>query len=266
MTKPGQVVFMALAGGCVALIVSAGLLLGGVGMEVAALPHKDRSLAGGQPGQAGLESFRLPPLEEYAVVVERPLFNDDRLPLLDVAGDEAGDADGDQDEVAPVALNVTVNGIIITPELKVAMVTDNATKEKLRLRENMPLEGDQGAWVLQRIEPRKLVFEGGGEGPAEVELLTHTKALKEGTPAPARKAAAKKPAQKPAQVPGQRPISVAASMVQQKRREAENNNADEDDQDRAAKAEEIRQRVAERRAQLREEAARRRAEQDGDNQ
>ena len=262
MMKPGQVVFMALAGGCVVLIASAGLLLGGFGMEVKALAPKDRSAVGDRQGQSALESFRLPPLEEYAVVVERPLFNDDRLPQPDPEVVDPDPTNGGSAVVEPVALNVTVNGIIITPELKVAMITDNATKERLRLRENMPLEGEQGAWVLQRIEPRRLVFEGGGEGPAEVELLTHTKALKGGGPAPARKAAGNKPVREPQ--PNRKPMSAQASLVQERIRQAGGSTA-EDDRERAAKAEEIRRRVAERRAELREEAARRRAEQDDDS-
>jgi general secretion pathway protein N len=264
MIKPGQAVFIALASGCVVLIAGAGLLLGGVGLEVAALDPMERNPGAEQHDQADLDSFRLAPLEEYAGIVQRPLFNDDRLPRVVETSDD-DDGESDDDLVAPVALNVTVNGIIITPELKVAMVTDNATKEKLRLRENMPLEGDQGAWVLQRIEPRKLVFEGGGDGPAEVELVTHTKALKAGAASPARakrNAGNKRQQNQPQnQATPDARQSAQASLVQERARQADNGNG-QDDQERAAKAEEIRRRVAERRAQLREEAARRRAEED----
>lgn len=266
MMKPGQVIFVGLAGACVVLIASAGLLLGGVGMEVEVLTPQERSITGDEQGQVDLDSFRLPPLEEYAVVVERPLFNDDRLPQV-VDDDPGPEGPDDGEKPPPVALNVTVNGIIITPEFKVAMITDNATKEKLRLREDMPLEGDQGAWVLQRIEPRKLVFEGGGDAPAEVELLTHTKALRGGRASPAKKPAGKKPAKQPAAQPGQetQPVQSAQAALIQERRRQSGNDSVEDEQDRAAKAEEIRRRVAERRAQLREEAARRREEQDDNN-
>ena len=247
MMKSGQLVFIALSGGCAVLLLSAGLMLGGVGMEVQTLLPKDHSRAGDQQTQASFEPFRLPSLEDYAVIVERPLFNDDRLPQL--PSDEIDNPGGDgTDIVGAVALDVTVNGIIITPDFKIAMLTDNVTKETLRLRENMPLEGDQGVWVLRRIEPRMLVFEGGGEEPVEVELLTHTKALKGGQAA--RSSASNKQAR-----------SAQAKLVQERRRQAE--NSDQDDQQQSDKAEEIRRRVAERRAQLRAEAARRRAEQDG---
>jgi general secretion pathway protein N len=264
MMKPGQFVFIGLASGCAVLIASAGLLLGGVGMEVAALTPQERALAGAKAGQGELDSFRLPPYDDYAAVIDRPLFNDDRLPQPD--DDDPGLLDPeDEQKPPPMALNVTVNGIIITPDLKIAMITDNTTKERLRLRENMPLEGDQGAWVLQRIEPRKLVFEGGGDEPAEVELLTHTKALKGGRASPAKKSAGKKPAGKqPAAKQGQEAQSAQAAMVQERLRQSGNGSV-EDEEDRAAKAEEIRRRVAERRAQLREEAERRRAEQEDDN-
>ena len=265
MMKPGQVIFIGLAGACAVLVASGGLLMAGVGMEVGALTPQDRAMPGEKLESSELDSFRLPPYDEYAVVIERPLFNDDRLPQPD---ENVEIVDGPPGPEAPsVPLNITVNGIIITPELKVAMITDNATKERLRLREEMPLEGDQGAWVLQRIEPRKLVFEGGGDGPAEVELLTHTKALKGGRASPGKKPAGKKPGKQPAAQQGQetQPVqSAQAAMVQERRRQSGNDSV-EDEQDRAAKAEEIRRRVAERRAQLREEAARRREEQDDNN-
>lgn len=123
------------------------------------------------------------------------------------------------------------------------------------------MEGDQGAWVLTSIEPRELVFEGGGSEPARVELKVYKKPLKGGAPAP--RVATSRPGQsdRPAATNQE---AMARNLAQAKAAEDQAESGftpPQTDEDRAAKAEEIRQRVAERRAQLRAEAARRRAEQ-----
>ncbi|MDJ0655289.1 MAG: hypothetical protein QNJ40_14090 [Xanthomonadales bacterium] len=249
--KPSQLLFLGLVGACVVLAGVAGLLFSGVGQGIDPLPpiERESQLAGGPLGDG---DFNLPPIESYQEIKDRPLFNDDRKPVVEetVGGEdeEGGDGTGGPE---PVELNVTVTGIIITPEKKLAMVTNNETKESLRLQEGMNLDGAQANWTLATIEPRKLVFEGGGEGPAEAELATFTQALKGGAPAkPRPRANTSKP---------------SGGSAGNKTTTAGNTNKTASDQDRAARAEEIRRRVAERRAQLREEAARRRAEQEQDD-
>ncbi len=241
--KPGQLAIVLLAGGCALLALTWVLLLGGVGQQITPAEPLERS---DWVGAGGVEEdeFALPPMEAYAEVTTRPLFNEDRKPAPPGSQDPGPD-DSENGEQDPVELNVTVTGIIITPEKRVAMVVDNATKEPLRLSEGMPLEGEQSAWTLTSIQPRKLVFDGGGVGPQEVALETYTQALKGGSPARARAT----------------PIAAPAQAGEE---QAEASQSPTED-DRAARAEEIRRRVAERRAQLREEAARRREEQQQEN-
>lgn len=241
--KPGQLAIVVLAGGCALLALSWVLLLGGVGQQIPPAEPLERS---DWIGAGGIEDdeFALPPLETYAEVTARPLFNEDRKPTPPGSQDPGPD-DGDNGDQDPVELNVTVTGIIITPEKKVAMVVDNATKEPLRLSEGMPLEGEQSAWTLTSIQPRKLVFDGGATGPQEVALETYTQALKGGAPTRARATQ----------------VAVQAQATEEQTEVSQSPTED----DRAARAEEIRRRVAERRAQLREEAARRREEQQQEN-
>ena len=255
--KPGQLLTRVLLGGCAVLVLVGGMMLAGLGQGNPPRDVPDRSLDDGRDAAAQLGKFRLPELSEYAEVAARPLFNDDRRPREPDPEGPAEDLEGPGEEVAPVALNVAVKGIIITDDIKLALVQDRNSKAVYRLREGMPMEGDQGAWVLTRIEPRELVFEGGGDEPARVELKTHKKALKSGAAGPP--VAASRPGVSEAAAnpltAGQAPAQAAAESP-----------GAQSDQERAAKAEEIRRRVAERRAQLRAEAARRRAEQEKDKE
>ncbi|MDX1568910.1 MAG: hypothetical protein R3200_00375 [Xanthomonadales bacterium] len=238
--KLSRLVGLILAGGC-ALLVLVALLLGagvGTGIEADGDPSEfERPVADvDQSGGFRLEEFD----ERYAVIAEAPLFNEDRLPSRDEPVVEESEAPG-FGEPEPVPLNVVVKGIIITPEVKLAIVTDERSKETQRLKEGMPLEGEMGGWTLAEIEPRKLIFDSASQGRAEVDLQVHTKALAGGA-APARTNA--------------RTANEDASQEP-----AAENQQGAQPMDAEARAEEIRRRVAERRAQLRAEAERRRQEQ-----
>ncbi len=191
------------------------------------------------------ENPSLAELSEYARIVERPVFFADRsLPVMEVAGLEEAE---EEPEVLPEAeipeLEASVAGIIITPEVKLAMVTDRNSNETLVLREGMAMAGDKSAWKVASIRPRGVQFETDGGRTEDLELEVETDALQPGArprPTEARTAAAAQPADA-----------------------AQASEEGESQQDAArARAEEIRRRVAERRAQLRAEAARRAREQD----
>lgn len=236
--KPESLVGLVLAGGC-ALLLLASLLLGaGVGVGIR---------ADGDPGEyarpvADIETatgFRLGDIEDYAVTAEAPLFNEDRKPDPNAGASDLLADEGLGDEPAPVPLDVAVRGIIITPGVKLAIITDQKSKESQRVREGMPLEGELGGWTLAEIGPRKLVFDGHTMGRSEVELQTYTKALPGGAS----------------------PVRTSVSTGAGEKQDAEAEPTDADEAAAVARAEEIRRRVAERRAQLRAEAERRRAEQ-----
>lgn len=185
-------------------------------------------------------------ITEYMSIVERPVFFADRqLPVLEMAGN-ADELDQPEPEPEPEVeipdLEATVAGIIITPDLKLAMVTDNSSKETLVLREGMAMAGEKSAWRLAEIRARGVQFETDGGRTEALELEVETAALETGAP-PRRQAAADT---------GQGDEDQAAEREGQQDGEAA----------ARARAEEIRRRVAERRAQLRAEAERRARERD----
>ncbi|MEM1091530.1 MAG: hypothetical protein AAF552_04065 [Pseudomonadota bacterium] len=240
--KPDKAIFLALLGGCTLLAAAIVSVVLGVGQGIRPAPAMSAAgvAAGGDDSQG---EFQLPAFDTYAEVINRPLFNEDRRPM--VSTEEPGTGDTTEVPEEPkVELNVAVTGIIITPETQLAMVTNNVTKEMLRMKVGMALDGDQSSWTLTGIEPRRLVFSGGSQGTAEVKLETFTQALKGGAAPPPRRNV----------------VTPNKPKTEEGAASATNRSQADSDSDRAARAEEIRRRVAERRAQLREEAERRRAE------
>jgi general secretion pathway protein N len=172
----------------------------------------------------------LPPLEQFAAIRDRPLFSPERRPeVVQLAADENAAGDGEGEEEPPPPLDVSITGIIITPDVRIAMVRPRGASESLVLREGMPLPGELGAWTLSRVLPRRALFDGGtGAPPAEVELSVDKTVRSAPAPVAAGQAAA-----------------AAAAAGEEA--------APSDVQSRAA---EIRRRIEERRRQMREEAAR----------
>jgi general secretion pathway protein N len=182
-------------------------------------------------------------LSEYRAIVERPVFFAERsLPVMEVAGtgqeSEAEPEPAAEIEIPP--LEASVAGIIITPEIRLAMVTDQASDETLVLREGMALAGEKSAWKVAQIRPRGVRFETDDGRSEDIELEVETAALKTGAPPSARRTAAAEAPGDQAEQPDDAPSQAADAQAEAR-----------------ARAEEIRRRVAERRAQLRAEAERR---------
>ncbi|MEM9301837.1 MAG: hypothetical protein AAGE01_06985 [Pseudomonadota bacterium] len=244
--KLSKLVGLVLGAGCALLGLIGVVQVTGLGSRVSPASAEDAT-APPPPDLTLTTPFALAEEQNYAMIAERPLFNEDRKPdpNAGVQGpeDPENEGQGGPDEPLP-PLEVDVKGIIIGPEVRVAIVTDPKSKSTQRLKEGMPLEGELAAWTLDEIQPRTLVFAGEGDETAEVTLEVHKGALAGGPPVRARQTANDDEA------------SEAGEPVQ----------ADSDAQgDPEARAEEIRRRVAERRAQLRAEAERRRAEREEDN-
>ncbi|MGY6555628.1 MAG: hypothetical protein ACXIUM_14015, partial [Wenzhouxiangella sp.] len=95
--------------------------------------------------QTGLDVF-----EEYNEILRRPVFfSDRRLPVLEAADFEGEEIEFVQETVEedPVPdLKASVAGIIITPDMRMAMIRDQEANRTFVLREGMSLEGDQAAW------------------------------------------------------------------------------------------------------------------------
>lgn len=186
--------------------------------------------------QTGLEEFA-----SYSAIIERPVFFSDRqLPIVEAPGDEEQMA-VDEEEVEEVQdLKAALAGVVITPEMKLAMVSDEQAGKTFVLREGMSLEGEQAAWKLDVIQARQVSFVSVDGRQTDLELQVNTAGLD--APAP------------PAGTSDASQQQESQTQGEQAAQAADQRQASEEAR---ARAEEIRRRVAERRAQLRAEAERR---------
>ena len=196
-------------------------------------------------GEARSPAPQVGELESYAVITERPVFFEDRqLPRI-----EAGESDEDESIAeAPIVeeipeLEAAVAGIIITPDMRLAMIsTGRNGSDTVVLREGMALEGELSAWKLEEIQARSVRFATESGRRADLELMVETDTLSSGGPS--------------------RPAVAAQQTNPDPAQNGQPTGTDTEAQAAArARAEEIRRRVAERRAQLRAEAERRAREQ-----
>ena len=141
--------------GVVALVLGALflLLLGGVGRSVHWSPP--RSLP---PLPAPGNSADLPqpkPLQQFSMVWRQPLFNPDRKPTAHAAagGSNLGDLE--------------LTGIIITRDLRMALLHDKNGNREIRLREGAALP--DGSVTLVEVHPRSAVFDS-SSGRIELKL------------------------------------------------------------------------------------------------
>lgn len=159
-----------------------------------------------------------------------PLFNLDRKPFV-------GDPDVDKEpEVVPEEaepLKAQVTSIMILGDEKYAMVVDQVSKEKVTLTQGMPLPGEQGLWVVDQIEPRLVTFVSDGEEPVSLELEVFDGELNKN--------------------------AKTGRKNNNNRNKNQKNNKGEikqaDSSEKKNSAEEIRRKIAERRAQMRANAA-----------
>lgn len=183
----------------------------------------------------------LQPFDHYATITQRPLFFPDRrLPVLVQAIDEPEPEPEPEVEPDPIdPLKAIIAGVIITPEMKLALVNDQEAGKVMIMREGMSLEGPQAAWRLTDIQQRGVDFESSDGQRSTLELTVYTDNLVAGDSGMAER---------------QRAAEAAA--------QAEAEVSEEDTEAARSRAEEIRQRVAERRAELRAEADRRARQQE----
>jgi len=164
------------------------------------------------------------PVASYAIITERPLFNENRQP----AG-RGGDSSG---EVLPLdepagAPEVELSGVIITPTLRMVTLRRKDNSTSLVAFEGKPIEADFGSWQVSGIQARAVTLTSGSGEELQLELKVHDATIAE----PAKSAKPKKNA-------GEQAAAVA-----------ENNKGEP-----LSRADEIRQRIAERREELRQAA------------
>ncbi|HSE11450.1 MAG TPA: hypothetical protein VLB69_02335 [Rudaea sp.] len=240
MTRAGEkMLTTVLASACGVLFVLGLALQFGVGRGYHWLPADSDPAAAAATADVDRNAFQLPPQSEFAVIDERPLFNEDRKPSPD---DDTG---GVTTEPPPSPLNISLTGTMLVgkPELHVAIVRENGKAQSIALKEGMPLPGDQGAWTLSRVKSRSAIFKSSSGEEVEVELAVGSPGQKPGAPArpgmPATAGAAGRAAATPAT-----PLPPPAPET--------------------AQAGELQQRIEERRRQMREAAERMKAQRQQD--
>jgi hypothetical protein len=172
----------------------------------------------------------LPPYERYGEIAKRPLFTSNRQPAPDAPAAPAAPP------APPVALNVALSGVVTGRRGDVAIVIDKTNSKTLQMRVADPL---QGAWRLERISAREVVFDGGPQGKAVVKLD------------PAEGAAAAVPAPPPPAMPMAPSAAAPVTPVTTPNVAA---GTPVSTMDPAAREAEIRRIIEERRAQMRAEA------------
>lgn len=123
----------------------------------------------GELSELETRRFDLPPETEYAVIAARPLFHEDRRPEQRDGGQQDGDAQLAEEQAPSEPPPVTLTGVIITPEARIAMMRNTESREYVTLKEGEPLEG----WTLQKVQHRRIVFDSGGrEQIVELDVYT----------------------------------------------------------------------------------------------
>lgn len=207
--------------------VAAALLLILLLLAVAwSLPPRAADPGDGEDGQ-GLDArvpelAPAPPIEQFAVINERPVFNESRRPEYPGDEEEAG-AEGEEiAETVVDAPDVELSGVVITPSVRMATLKPKGAAESLIALEGSPLEGNYGSWQVSTVEPRSVVLRAGDGREVRLELQVHDRVIAE-----------------PPKPPPGMPATTQAGDA-----------AGEDGQP-LSRAEEIRQRIAERREELR---------------
>ena len=178
--------------GVVLASLSGVLLLACLGMIVVwAMPPSSEgsddvpSDEGTEVSVASLQSAN--PLETYSVVSERPVFNEDRRPAPVLA--DGGAPEDDYEDEYFGAPDVVLAGIIITPSLRMATLKSPEHQYSLVAFEGQPLEGDFGTWQVSRIEERMVTLASADGEEMQLELQVHDAVIRE--PPKTRKAADK---------------------------------------------------------------------------
>lgn len=101
------------------------------------------------PAHAATPPPLVPPLQNYAVVWERPLFSPERKPALGSGGNANADA-----------ADLELTGVIVEPGLRMALLREKSTGRTLRVREG-EAAGDSGVTLVE-AKPRSAVIDTGG--------------------------------------------------------------------------------------------------------
>jgi len=235
MTRAGEkMLTMVLASTCGVLFVLGLALQFGIGRGYHWLAPDSDPAAAGATADVDRNAYQLPPQSEFAVIDQRPLFNEDRKP----SPDDSSDATPEAPPPSPLNISLTGTMLVGKPELHVAIIRENGKAQSIALKEGMPLPGDQGAWSLNRVKTRSAIFKSSSGEEVEVELAVGTPGQRPGAPG--------RPGAAPATPTAGRAAAPATPLPPAG--------------PETAQAGELQQRIEERRKQMREAAERMKAQ------
>ena len=176
-------------------------------------------------GQTDLVMHQIGALGDYRIINEKPVFNESRQPVIAELDDDL-QADDTTIEVKG-APDVKLTGVVITPSARIASLTPaDQNIEAVMAREGESLTGEYVGWRVAAVHPRTVLLESRDGQSLELELQVHDVKIEEPPPV------------------------VTASPIAQALVGQEVETADENDEP-LSRAEQIRQRIAERREELR---------------
>ena len=113
--------------------------------QVAALPE--------QPG------FAMPPIESFSEIATRPLFSESRRPPIPEAEPE-GEPEPEPEQIAVPDVRrglFVLVGVVITDQVRMAIVRQRNAKEAVRLFKGQQIEG----WTVDSVQPNRVLFRQG---------------------------------------------------------------------------------------------------------
>jgi hypothetical protein len=165
------------------------------------------------------------PLEAYAVITERPVFNASRQPIIE---EEPVEEEVQLVEEEVDAPELVLAGVIITPSIRMVTLRPNGQPESLVAFIDQPLEGNYGSWRVSQIKPREVTLSSASGEEMQLKLQVHDVKIEV-------------PAKLADRESGEQPATS---------QQAKDGESDQP----LSRAEEIRQRIAQRREELRQAA------------
>ena len=167
------------------------------------------------------------PIDTYQVITDRPLFNQSRRPVIEEEIEDTGEEEPPESDFEMPS--VELMGVVITPTEKMVTLKRFDSEESLVAYEGRPIEADFGSWYVSSVGPRTATLSSAEGEELILEMKVNDASIEE--PAPI----------KPAEREGESEADIAAAEGQG---EGEPLN----------RADEIRQRIAERREELKQES------------
>jgi len=166
-------------------------------------------------------------LADYQIVNEKPVFNESRNPVI--VDEEPADEELPGEIEVKDAPDVRLTGVVITPGMKIASLTPaDGNLKTVMAHEGESLTGEFVGWQVSAVNPRTVVLESRDGQALELDLQVHDAKIQEPV------------------------VPVVAAPIPAALSNAQSSEATGDDEP-LSRAEQIRQRIAERRAELRQE-------------